>query len=67
MVMEFEMNQNLVAWSCHGMCGTTLKNYHALVLCPVVLYAVVSHMCELGFRVVLSSFDQVTLIMTLIN
>ena len=30
------MNQNLVAWSCRGMCGTKLKNPRALVLCHVV-------------------------------
>ena len=42
--MKFLMNQNLVAWSCRGMCGTKLKYRHALVLCPCC--GVVSHMCE---------------------
>ena len=50
------MNQNPVAWSCRGMCGTKLKIYRALLLCTVVSHAVVScravsHMCELSFRV----------------
>ena len=54
--MEFVMNQNLVAWSCRGMCGTKLKNRRALILCHVVSHAVVScrvmpHMCELSFKV----------------
>ena len=48
------MNQNQVAWSCLGMCGTKLKNRHVLVLCHVVSHAIVScvvvtHMCELSF------------------
>ena len=36
------MNQNPVALSCRGMCGTKLKNRRALVLCHVVSHAVVS-------------------------
>ena len=32
--IKFVMNQYLVAWLFHGMCGTKLKNRHALVLCP---------------------------------
>ena len=35
------MNQNLVAWSCRGMCGTKLKNRRALLLCAVMSHAVV--------------------------
>ena len=48
--MEFVMNQNLVAWSCRGMCGTKQK---IVVPCSSVLSCrVVSPMCELAFRVV---------------
>ena len=49
--MEFVINHYLVAWSCRGMCGTKLKNRHALLLCHVESHDVVSYMCELGLSV----------------
>ena len=39
------------------MCDTKLKNRPALILCPVVSHAVVSHMCELGLLYVTAIFQ----------
>ena len=51
--MEFVINQNLVAWSCRGMCGTKLKTvvaWSSVVSCRMLSCRVVSPMCELSFR-----------------
>ena len=47
------MDQYIVAWSCHGMCGTKLKKLSCLdpLSCRVALCHVVSCMCKLGLKV----------------
>ena len=44
------MNQNLVAWLCRGICGTTLKivmPWSSVLSCRMLSCRVVLHMCEL--------------------